>query len=82
MPDHAGMSTGQAASGIDRLTRREREILELVADAQTNDAIAARLGITRRAVERHVNSIFRKLEIRDEGGVNRRVRAALLYRGV
>ena len=81
-PEHSEMSTGQAASGVDRLTRREREILELVADAQTNDAIAARLGITRRAVERHVNSIFRKLEIRDEGGINRRVRAALLYRGL
>jgi DNA-binding NarL/FixJ family response regulator len=74
------MSTRQATV-LSRLTPREREILELLAQAQTNGAIAAQLGITRRAVERHVNSIFRKLEIRDDGTINRRVRAVLLYRG-
>lgn len=67
---------------LDRLTPREREVLALIAKADTNAAIAERLGITTRAVERHVNSIFRKLEIPDDGTVNRRVRAALVYRGV
>src|SRR5690348_256328 len=47
-----------AGGKLDRLTAREREILALVARAETNGAIAAELGITRRAVERHVNSIF------------------------
>jgi DNA-binding NarL/FixJ family response regulator len=65
---------------LDRLTPREREVLALIASAETNSAIAAELGITTRAVERHVNSIFRKLEIPAGGRVNRRVRAALTYR--
>jgi DNA-binding NarL/FixJ family response regulator len=66
--------------GFDRLTPREREVLSLIAKAETNTAISADLGITTRAVERHVNSIFRKLEIPADGRVNRRVRAALAYR--
>jgi DNA-binding NarL/FixJ family response regulator len=64
---------------FDRLTPRERQVLALVARADTNAAIAEELGITTRAVERHVNSIFRKLEIPADGSVNRRVRAALTY---
>jgi DNA-binding NarL/FixJ family response regulator len=65
---------------LDRLTPREREVLALLAGAETNGAIADDLGITTRAVERHVNSIFRKLEIPTGGRVNRRVQAALTYR--
>jgi len=65
---------------LDRLTPREREVLALIAEAETNTAISAELGITTRAVERHVNSIFRKLEIPTDGLVNRRVKAALSYR--
>ena len=64
---------------LDRLTTREREVLALIAKAETNTAISADLGITTRAVERHVNSIFRKLEIPTDGLVSRRVRAALSY---
>ena len=65
---------------LDRLTPREREVLALIAQADTNTAISNELGITTRAVERHVNSIFRKLEIPTDGLVNRRVQAALSYR--
>jgi len=65
---------------LDRLTPREREVLALIAQADSNMAISAELGITTRAVERHVNSIFRKLEIPADGLVNRRVKAALSYR--
>jgi DNA-binding NarL/FixJ family response regulator len=65
---------------LDRLTPREREVLALIAQADTNTAISNELGITTRAVERHVNSIFRKLEIPADGLVNRRVKAALSYR--
>jgi DNA-binding NarL/FixJ family response regulator len=67
---------------LGRLTQRELEVLAQVAAADTNAVIAEELGITTRAVERHVNSIFRKLEIPDDGSVNRRVRAALVYRGL
>jgi DNA-binding NarL/FixJ family response regulator len=65
---------------LDRLTPREREVLALIAQADSNMVISAELGITTRAVERHVNSIFRKLEIPADGLVNRRVKAALSYR--
>jgi len=65
---------------LDRLTPREHQVLALIAKAETNTAISADLGITTRAVERHVNSIFRKLEIPADGRVSRRVQAALSYR--
>lgn len=64
---------------LERLTAREREVLELLAAAESNNAIARHLGITTRAVERHVNSIFRKLDLEDSGDLNRRVKAALLF---
>src|SRR5262249_20237316 len=60
----------------DRLTVREREVLTLLAAAESNNAIARDLGVTTRAVERHVNSIFRKLDLEDSRDLNRRVRAA------
>jgi DNA-binding NarL/FixJ family response regulator len=63
------------------LTAREHEILSLVAAAESNLAIARRLGITTRAVERHINSIFRKLGLNDDEGLNRRVKAALVFAG-
>ena len=64
---------------LDRLTVREREVLALLAAAESNNAIARDLGITTRAVERHVNSIFRKLDLEDSGDLNRRVQAALIF---
>lgn len=67
-------------AGLDTLTPRERQVLALIADAETNGAIATDLGIGTRAVERHVNSIFRKLEIPSDGRICRRVRAALAFR--
>jgi DNA-binding NarL/FixJ family response regulator len=66
---------------IERLTAREREVLMLVAQSASNTAISGRLGITTRAVERHINSIFRKLQLPESDQVNRRVKAALLYTG-
>ena len=65
---------------LDRLTVREREVLTLLAAAESNNAIARDLGITTRAVERHVNSIFRKLDLEDSRDMNRRVRAALMFK--
>jgi DNA-binding NarL/FixJ family response regulator len=61
------------------LTEREREVLSMVAGAESNNAIARQLRITTRAVERHVNSIFRKLGLNGSRDVNRRVQAALAF---
>jgi len=65
--------------GIEKLTPREREILALIAEGRSNTFIAESLEITKRAVERHINGIFVKLDLPEDGDVNRRVKAALLY---
>jgi DNA-binding NarL/FixJ family response regulator len=67
------------AAPLSALTAREREILALVAEGYTNRAIADRVGITKRGVERHINTIFAKLDLGDPDDVSRRVKAALLY---
>lgn len=66
-------------SVLDRLTPRELEILGLIAEGQANRAIAERLGITKRAVERHINGIFGKLDLGESKDVSRRVKAALVF---
>jgi DNA-binding NarL/FixJ family response regulator len=66
-------------SRLDTLTARESEILGMIAQGRSNAAIAESLVITKRAVERHINSIFMKLNLGDEQDVSRRVKAALLY---
>jgi DNA-binding NarL/FixJ family response regulator len=70
---------GRDPHGLTVLTTRERQILELIAEGHANRAIAARLGITVRGVERHVNSIFAKLHIGKSESVSPRVMAALLF---
>jgi DNA-binding NarL/FixJ family response regulator len=70
---------GREQSQLEDLSEREREVLALVAEGSSNAAIAKRLVITRRAVERHINAIFAKLELEDTSAVNRRVLAALLF---
>lgn len=64
---------------LDSLTPRELEILAMIAEGRSNTAIAEVLVVTKRAVERHINSIFLKLGLRDAEDVSRRVKAALLY---
>ena len=66
-------------SRFDTLTPREQQILALVAEGWSNAAIAERVVITKRAVERHINSIFSKLGLVDSEHFSRRVKAALLY---
>ena len=66
-------------SRLDLLTPREQELLALVAEGYSNGAIAERLVISKRAVERHINSIFWKLDLGEPEDVSRRVKAALLY---
>jgi DNA-binding NarL/FixJ family response regulator len=65
--------------GVEKLTAREREILALIAEGRSNASIADSLEITKRAVERHINGIFLKLDLGESSDVNRRVKAALLY---
>jgi DNA-binding NarL/FixJ family response regulator len=64
---------------LEELTPRELEVLGLIAEGRSNAAIAAQLVVTKRAVERHINAIFRKLGLEDSADVSRRVQAALLY---
>ncbi|HEX9711032.1 MAG TPA: response regulator transcription factor [Actinomycetota bacterium] len=66
-------------SPIERLTPREREVLGEMAQGKNNAAIAGGLFLTERAVEKHINSIFSKLELSEEPDVHRRVKAVLLF---
>lgn len=70
---------GRKESDLSWLTVRESEILGEMAQGKSNAGIAARLGLSERAVEKHTNSIFSKLGLREERDVNRRVKAVLLY---
>jgi DNA-binding NarL/FixJ family response regulator len=65
--------------GLEKLTPREREILSMIAEGRSNASIAETLGVTKRAVERHINGIFVKLDLGEASDVNRRVKATLLY---
>ena len=69
----------RAESHLDQLTRRELEILGLIAEGKSNAAIADSLVLTKRAVEHHINAIFTKLDLGAASDVSRRVQAALLY---
>ena len=64
---------------LDRLTPREREVLALMAEGRSNQGIADQFGITLRAVEKYVSSIFTKLDLPSSGGDTKRVHAVLLY---
>ncbi len=66
-------------SALERLTPREREVLAEVARGGSNSAIADRLFLSQRAIEKHINSIFTKLDLLPEKETNRRVRAVLMY---
>ncbi len=68
-----------AASPLDELTVREREVLAEVAVGKSNAAIAGSLFLTKRAVEKHINAIFMKLNLRESEDTSRRVKAALIY---
>ncbi len=61
------------------LTPRETEVLAEIAQGKNNAAVAAALGLSERAVEKHINSLFAKLGVSEEPEVHRRVKAVLLY---
>jgi DNA-binding NarL/FixJ family response regulator len=66
-------------SPLAQLTIREREVLARVAQGKSNAAIATELFLTKRAIEKNINSIFSKLGLEDDLEVSRRVAATLLY---
>jgi len=69
----------QPDSPVERLTPREREVLELMAEGRSNAAIAAQFIVSERAVEKHVTSIFNKLDLPQAATDHRRVLAVLAY---
>ncbi|MBV9661734.1 MAG: response regulator transcription factor [Acidimicrobiales bacterium] len=70
---------GKRDSDLSWLTPRESEILAGMAQGRSNSGIAEHLSLSERAVEKHINSLFAKLGLREERDVNRRVKAVLLY---
>jgi DNA-binding NarL/FixJ family response regulator len=65
-------------SALNDLTPREHEVLREIATGKSNAAIGESLFLTKRAVEKHINSIFLKLGLADAEDVSKRVKAALL----
>ena len=66
-------------SPLDFLTPRESEVLAEMALGRNNAGIGAALGLSERAVEKHINSLFAKLGVTSEPDVHRRVKAVLLH---
>jgi DNA-binding NarL/FixJ family response regulator len=71
--------TNDATSPLRDLTPREHEVLAELAQGKSNGAIAESLVLTKRAVEKHINAIFMKLDLAAPDDVSRRVKAALVY---
>lgn len=74
----AGMLEDRA-TGVERLTPRERDVLALMARGRSNSAIAAQLDISRSAVEKNIGSIFQRLGLADDDGLSPRVAAVLAW---
>jgi DNA-binding NarL/FixJ family response regulator len=67
------------SSPLNELTGREREVLAEMAQGKSNTGIAASLFLTKRAVEKHINSVFLKLGLADAEDVSKRVTATLMF---
>jgi DNA-binding NarL/FixJ family response regulator len=73
------LNAGRHSELLGRLSPREQDVLSLVAEGRTNSAIADRLKVTERSVEKHVTSIFTKLDLLPTDTDHRRVLAVLRY---
>ncbi len=71
--------TREERSPLATLTPRERDVLAEIAQGKSNSAIAESLVLTKRAVEKHINSIFLKLDLSDAEDVSKRVKATLVF---
>ena len=76
------LARSRSRDPLERLTPREREVLGLMAEGRSNAAIAKALVVGDGAVEKHVNSIFTKLDLVAAGDDNRRVLAVLRWLGM
>jgi DNA-binding NarL/FixJ family response regulator len=74
-------SRQRADSAVDRLTPREREVLEAMAEGKSNAGIAESLVLSAGAVEKHIANIFQKLDLAPSTNDHRRVLAVLTYLG-
>lgn len=70
---------GRKPSAIDRLTPREQDVLSCIAEGLNNTAVAERLVLSEKAIAKHINSIFAKLDLGEEPHSHRRVKAVLLW---
>jgi DNA-binding NarL/FixJ family response regulator len=71
--------SAEMASPLKGLTPRELEVLEQMATGRSNASIAGQMFLSERAVEKHISSLFQKLNLPPEGDVNRRVAAVLAF---
>ncbi len=75
------LNASRNASALGALTAREHDILALMAEGRSNSAIAGRLAVSERAVEKHISNIFSKLGLPPSDSDHRRVLAVLAYLG-
>ena len=73
------LARSRRSDGIDALSPRELQVLQLMAEGRSNSAVGAELHITESSVEKHVSSVFSKLGVPAESTGNRRVLAVLRY---
>ena len=73
------LGSARSTAVLEGLTSREEEVLALMAEGWSNQAIATRLFLSERTIETHIGSIFAKLELPETADGNRRVRAILAY---
>ena len=73
------LSRTTRSNPLERLTPRERDVLELMAQGLTNARIAADLYISVSSVEKHINAVFDKLGLANSTGMSRRVMAVVAF---
>lgn len=73
------LGRSRRTSELDRLTPRERDVLNLMAEGLSNGGIAERLVVSNGAVEKHISNVFMKLGLDPEDGTHRRVLAVLTF---